>query len=646
MNLNFQRYRDNYGPRVRLITLPFDLKDQAKEHMGWPALAFDGPTGKWSIQDKPDVVSKMLAFLSEQGITVNGLSTDDCAAPNQGEASVTYVAPDILVMEWSFQPNYKDINAAMKTAAQGNAKWVGMHKHWTIPIDTAMAVAKAVRPHYEVLADAIEACPQVKEAHAAMLQRVELSSAVETDLTLPDWPVFSNMRPYQRIAPIMYRTGGRNRILIADEMGLGKSLQALACVEFAEHQQVLIVCPSVVKHNWGNEIVKWLNSDFQIIEGRNGEIKPARFHIINYDVLSHRKGQLAAIDFDCIIFDEVHRIKNPNTQTTKAALQLAKGRNGIVALSGTPITNRPIEFFSSLNMMLPGTFANYFTYAKRYCNARMTDFGYDYSGASNIETSTDPSVTPLNHILRDFMLRRTMDDPRIAEEMPDMVETIVKFDLPKEALKQYHVEYNAWMTEWTDQQANFGSTDMGFALNMMTQLRHIAGRLKVDAAVEWAEEYLDRTGKPLIIFAHHKDVLSTIHERLRANHPSTRLIMGDTPEDRRKENILHFQQGSVDFLVCSTLTVREGVNLDRANTTLFVEREWVPAWEQQAAARVRRMTQEASTCHKVVLSANDTIDAMFDQVVAEKAELVEAILDGKAGRAAIGKALLKKLKEA
>ena len=214
------------------------------------------------------------------------------------------------------------------------------------------------------------------------------------------------MRPYQRIAPVMYRTGGRNRILIADEMGLGKSLQALACVELAEHEQVLIVCPSIVKHNWGNEIVKWLNGDFQIIKGRQGEIKPARFHIINYDILEARLLQLQAIGFDCIIFDEIHRIKNPKAASTKAALQLAKGKQGIIALSGTPITNRPIEFFTSLNMMLPGTFPNYFTYAKRYCNARKTDFGWNFNGSSNIETSSDGVTTPLNHILRDFMLRR------------------------------------------------------------------------------------------------------------------------------------------------------------------------------------------------------------------------------------------------
>mgnify|MGYP003112510022 FL=1 len=74
--------------------------------------------------------------------------------------------------------------------------------------------------------------------------------------------------------------------------------------------------------------------------------------------------------------------------------------------------------------------------------------------------------------------------------------------------------------------------------------------------------------------------------------------------------------------------MKEGVNLDAADTTLFVERQWVPAHEKQAAARVRRMTQESGVCHKVVLSASNTVDTHFDKIVSEKAALVTSALDG------------------
>ena len=653
MNITFERYTDNYGARIALNKIPFDLKDAMKAHMGWPQFSWNGAKGLWTIQDRADVIEKALTFLAEHDITVDGLEYDEDAIEIPvGSATATYSPPDKIIIEWDFQPNWKDINASMKDAAAGNAKWMNKNKNWMIPIATAMAVANAVRPHFAPLADAIEENPHVKSAHDATLQRVELSSAVDTTIELPDEEPFTSMRPYQRVAPIMFMTGGRERILIADEMGLGKSLQALACVILGGHMRTLIVCPAIVKHNWANEIEKWvgmndaLNDSTFIINGWEGDIEQTRYNIINYDILEKRLDHLMAIDYDCIIFDEVHRIKNPKSKTTKAALKLAQGKQGIIALSGTPITNRPSEFFTSLNMMMPATFSNYFTFAKKYCNAKKNAFGWDFSGASNIDTSRDGITTPLNHILRDFMLRRSMDDPRIAGEMPSLVETIVAFDLPEEAKKAYKVEYNSWMQEWVKQQADFGSTDAGFTLNMMTELRHIAGRLKVEQAVKWATTYFENNGKPLVIFAHHKDVIDSLYTKLRQDFPSTRFINGETSESDREENILHFQQGSIDFLICSTIAMREGVNLDHANTTLFVEREWVPAWEQQAAARVRRMTQEESTCHKVVLSANDTIDSMFDQVVAEKADLVDRILDGETGktREAIGKALLEKLK--
>lgn len=644
MNITFERYTDNYGTRVALNKIPFNLKDAMKSAMPFPQMTWNGEKGMWAIQDRPAVIEKALAFLAEHDIQVDGLSTDDCVT--KSDASAVFAHPDKLVLQWGFQSNYKDIISSMKQAAAGNAKWNGTNKSWTIPINTAVAVAAAVRPHYAPLADAIEECPQVTTAQEATIQRVELSSAVDTEIELPkDRPIYSNMREYQRVAPVMYMTGGRKRILIADEMGLGKSLQALGCAELAGHQRVLIVCPAIVKHNWGNEIVKWLNENFFIINGWTGDIEGVRFNIINYDILSKRKEQLMAQGYDCIIFDEVHTIKNQKAERTKAALALAQGVDGIIAMSGTPILNRPNEFFTSLNMMLPAQFSNYWTFAQRYCNARRTDFGWDMSGASNIEHSADGMTPPLNHLLRDFMLRRSMDDPRISKDMPSMVQSLIQIELPEQAQKAYKIEHNSWMEEWQKQQVNFGSSDAGFTLNMMTELRHIAGRLKIEAAVKWASEYHESTNKPLVIFAHHKDVLREVYDRLVTKN-KVGIITGDTNQTQRETFIEMFQEGHLDFLICSTMAMKEGVNLDRANTTLFVEREWVPAWEQQAAARVRRMTQESATCNQVILSAMNTIDSMFDEVIEAKANLVKSALDGSTGeRNAIVNELKKKLKD-
>ena len=134
----------------------------------------------------------------------------------------------------------------------------------------------------------------------------------------------------------------------------------------------------------------------------------------------------------------------------------------------------------------------------------------------------------------------------------------------------------------------------------------------------------------MVIFAHHKDVVESIGYWLdhHAADCAAECITGSTPDKIRQAYIADFQEGKMPFLICSTLAMKEGVNLDAADTTLFVERQWVPAHEKQAAARVRRLTQESSVCHKVVLSAKDTVDTHFDKVVSEKAAIVKAALDG------------------
>jgi SNF2 family DNA or RNA helicase len=89
-----------------------------------------------------------------------------------------------------------------------------------------------------------------------------------------------------------------------------------------------------------------------------------------------------------------------------------------------------------------------------------------------------------------------------------------------------------------------------------------------------------------------------------------------------------FQAGEIDVLVATTIAAKEGITLTRADTTLFIEREWVPAWEEQAEDRVYRIGQESNAVQAVYLSAMGTVDEHFDEVVEQKRAVVKAVLDG------------------
>ena len=543
--------------------------------------------------------------------------------------TVSYKPPDRLAMKWPYKPNYADINAAVKSC--GQAKFNGQRKEWSIPASAGVQVAKAIKPHYPELSEAILEIPEIVTANSVAAERVLLSSAIEAE---PIWLAGLKhgelVRPYQWVAPHMFSAGGHDRLLIADDMGLGKSLQALLCILSGQYQRVLIVCPSVVKVNWANEVEKWTDMNPSLIYGQTKEYEVSDITIINYDLLHARVDELLADDYDCIVFDECHTLKNQKAQRTKAAKRLATWPTvkGMIAMSGTPILNRPSEIFTVLNMLKPATFTNYYLFGKKYCGAIHNGYGWDFGGASNIETSDDGITPPLNHLLKDIMLRRTMDDPRLSDQMPDLLQTIVEVDISR---SQYDIVYNTLMDELEHYRTTgSGSIPPGLLLNILTDLRHAAGNAKVNVAVKWAVDYHKQTGKPLVIFTHHIDVVEAIGYWLDHNAADrvAACITGSTPDKVRQAYIADFQEGKIPFLICSTLAMKEGINLDAADTTLFVEREWVPAHERQAASRVRRISQESDVCHQVILSAANTVDTHFDKVVSEKETIVKATLDG------------------
>ena len=623
--MTWERYRDDYGPRVAL-SFPYDekAKNALKSGLGFPGVKWDGERKKWSVRDNPSDLTNALDILLSFGYDFPGLDAED--APVEKEVTVEYRPPDKLRMRWPYKPNYADINTAVKSC--GQAKFDKKSKEWVIPLIAGVDVAAAVKPHYKQLHDAILEIPEVKEAHGHMAERVLLSSAVEAEaMWLPSIKNAEEVRPYQWAAPQMFATGGQNRLLLGDEMGLGKSLQALLCILAGQYQKILIVCPAVVKVNWANEVEKWTELTPSVVYGRSGDYETGDVTIVNYDLLQHRLDALCEDDYDCVVFDECHNLKSQKAERTKAAKRLAKWPTvqGIIAMSGTPILNRPEEIFTTLNMLKPSTFPDYFLFGKKYCAAIHNGYGWDFGGASNIETSDDGVTVPLNHLLKDVMLRRTMDDPRLSSQMPDLLETVLEVEVDR---TQYDEAYNTCMDQLEyHRTTGSGSIPPGLLLNILTELRHSAGNAKVDVAANWAIDYYEQTGKPLVIFAHHINVVERIATRLSLK-AQCGLITGSTQDKERQKIISGFQEGHVQFLICSTLAMKEGVNLDTADTTLFVERQWVPAHEKQAAARVRRLTQESSVCHKVVLSAKDTVDMHFDKVVSEKAAVVKAALDG------------------
>ena len=222
---------------------------------------------------------------------------------------------------------------------------------------------------------------------------------------------------------------GRRRAILADDMGLGKTRQAIVSLRHASPGgPYLVVCPASVKRNWAREIeLAAPGASVRIVEGTApAPAADAEWTVVNYDILSKHIGALGRVPWAGIVFDEAHYLKNHTSARSRLARQLAERaaataehEPAVYLLTGTPLTNRPRDLFVLLQLVGHSLGRSFLSFAKRYCAAEKTDFGWKTDGASNLEELTVQ--------LHGVMLRRSKDQ---VLSLPPKIRTWMPVDVP------------------------------------------------------------------------------------------------------------------------------------------------------------------------------------------------------------------------
>ena len=434
------------------------------------------------------------------------------------------------------------------------------------------------------------------------------SQATDADIDIPV-PAGLSYLPYQK-AGIAYAIK-RSATLIGDEMGLGKTIQAIGVINATAPKTVLVVCPASLKINWKNEMTKWLvaDRDIQIVNG-GGEQIPANpdVIIINYDVLSKHKDAINARTWDLVVMDEAHYIKNNNAARTKVAVGIKANRK--VVLTGTPITNRPIELQPIAGYLDPASFGNYFKFGLRYAGAYQKNIGrktvWDFDGSSNLDE--------LQRVLRQsFMIRRKKDE--VLKELPEKVRQIIV--LPN---NEYSDEMKKEFETMADAVVETHSKDIDF--EQMSGVRHETALAKVNDVVT----HVSAIDHQVVVMAHHKDVVDGIKSGLEAAGKSVVTLTGDCNQAHRQNSVETFQAGNADVFIGTIGAAGVGITLTSASHVVFAELDWVPGNVSQAEDRCHRIGQENSVLvqHLVV---DGSIDARLAQVLVNKQKVLDKALD-------------------
>lgn len=402
--------------------------------------------------------------------------------------------------------------------------------------------------------------------------------------------------------------------LVANEMGTGKSIEAIAYAVEQGLQSVLVICPASVLYKWQDEFAKWSGWDSQILKTGKTKWEDTRVHIVSYAMMLNRVYELRDKQFDMLIVDECHAITNPKAKRA-IAFEMLQGKRKLF-LSGTPFLNRPIELYNILHQINPLKWKSYWAFANKYAGAHRKDVWtkggkrqvWDVSGATNL----DELKETIDHIL----IRRKKAD--VLKDLPELTRTKVRIDITnKREYNTARIDFKKWLT------INGKESASANALSKLNSLRKIVGEGKVDAAVELAEEALLDTDRKVVLFAHHKDVVNALKDRLKDYGVGT--IVGDDSNQKRADTVKKFQDTPLPRVLVISSAGGEGIDLYRADTIIVVERQWNGSKETQAEARLHRNGQK-NAVQVYYLVAVGTIDEQIDELIEHKQDIFDEVI--------------------
>lgn len=451
--------------------------------------------------------------------------------------------------------------------------------------------------------------------------------------------IAGKMMPYQ-LAGVAYASSVK-RCFIADDMGLGKTLQGIATLEYCDEKgdevfPAIILCPPNLVLNWKAEYAKWAPHRKVAVVTDRKSFPHDDDHdvvVVGYSNINH--WYKAMLDYKSLVCDESHYLKNKEAQRSRAVAKIAKKmQDGVVlCLTGTPVTNRPMEYASQLQIIgrideLGGEWGFY----RRYCAAHKDKFGHwILTGASNLEE--------LNDKLRSLCyIRRTKD--QVLTELPDVMHDMYYVGVSEKHASEYakaEEDIVGFLVERAKEIAKELGKSPGSAAVMakikaesnthlvrLSVLRRIAARAKMDAVKEWVQANVD-SGQKVVIAAHHREIVDELADQFGGLKIQGGMKVEDVETAKRKFQTLPVEDAPV--MVLSIQAAKTGHTLTAAQKVLFVELPWTPADVDQLYSRCHRLGQKGSVMVTYSI-ASGTVDEDIYSLIESKRSVVNAAVDG------------------
>ena len=453
-------------------------------------------------------------------------------------------------------------------------------------------------------------------------KRIKAAETVEAEIPAT---LDAELRSYQEEGfrwMVRLNTWGAGACL-ADDMGLGKTIQAIAMMLYlAEKGPALVVCPASVASNWCNELLKFAPTLNPILlkTGNRDQIfsalSPFDVLVISYGLLQSEEENIVKIDWSMAVLDEAHAIKNTQTKSSKAAMNIQAGFK--LALTGTPVQNHLGEVWNLFQFCNPGLLGTLPKFTERY-----------------VKNDVPSMRNHLKKLISPFILRRTKNN--VLEELPPKTEITHGVELSPEEMAFYEALRRTAIDNIENNSGPNGQQHLQ-ALAEITKLRLaccntalVKGDIqlpssKLTAFFDIIDELRANKHRALV-FSQFIGHLAIVRKALDELGITYQYLDGSTSLPDREKAVKAFQTGSGELFLISLKAGGLGLNLTGADYVIHLDPWWNPAIEDQASDRAHRMGQlRPVTIYRLV--AKNTIEEKIVQLHATKRNMADSLLEG------------------
>uniref|UniRef100_A0A673BZX4 Chromodomain helicase DNA binding protein 1-like n=1 Tax=Sphaeramia orbicularis TaxID=375764 RepID=A0A673BZX4_9TELE len=449
------------------------------------------------------------------------------------------------------------------------------------------------------------------------------------------------LRPYQLdgVQWLIQCLENQQGCILGDEMGLGKTCQTISLLVYmsgalGKKGPYLVLSPLSVMENWRNELERFAPSltvlCYKGDKERRAEIQRETdtqdFSVLltTYELCLKDASFLKRWKWKVLVVDEAHRLKNQNSLLHQTLTQFSVEFR--VLLTGTPIQNNLQELYSLLNFIQPSIFSA----------DDVDSFINSYS-----KVQKQPALAAeLQSILEPFLLRRVKSE--VAVDLPKKTELVVYHGMS--ALQKKY--YKAILMKDLDAFGNEQGSKTRL-LNILIQLRKCVnhpylfdgvepepfemGEHLVEASgklslLDNMLTYLHKGGHRVLLFSQMTRVLDILQDYMEYRGYSYERLDGSVRGEERNLAVKNFSTQDIFVFLLSTKAGGVGMNLTAADTVIFMDSDFNPQNDLQAAARSHRIGQNRPV--KVIrLLARDTVEEIMYSRALSKLDLTNTVIE-------------------